>query len=72
MKVIPEEPDFFKVCGDENEITIINRNENGDQQILPLKVFDQKYQSYKKKFADDEKFKNNMKGTMMMVLDDGK
>ena len=32
----------------------------------------QKYQSYKKKFADEEKFKNNMKGTLMMVLDDGK
>lgn len=34
-----------------------------------MKVFDQKYSSMKKKIANEEKLKNNMKGTMLLVLD---
>ena len=34
-----------------------------------MKVFDQRYQALKKKLHPIEKTKNNMKGTMMMLLD---
>lgn len=34
-----------------------------------MKVFDQKYQSMKKKLTTEEKVKNNMKGSMLLVLE---
>jgi len=39
----------FKIEGKEDDIQIMEENENGFVENLPLKVFDQKYQSMKKK-----------------------
>lgn len=50
----------------------MGRDDNGEDEVVPLKVFDRKYQSLKKKFTEEPKEKNNMKGTMFMVLEQEK